>query len=65
MYEPVCACACVDVVLVLYLYLFSSQAFRWYYIFQRRRCIAVVVAVVDDFDADNYAEVVDWVVDLI
>jgi hypothetical protein len=61
MYEPVC----VDVVvlLLLLLYLFSSQAFRWNYIFQRRRCIvAAVVAVVD---ADDYAEVFDWVVDLI
>jgi hypothetical protein len=62
MYEPVC----VDVVvLLLLLYLFSSQDFRWNYIFQRRRCIAVVVAVVDDFDADDYGEVVDWVVDLV
>ena len=60
MYEPVCVD--VVVVLLLYLYLFSSQAFRWNYISQGRRCI---VAVVYDVDADDYGEVVDWVVDLI
>jgi len=61
MYEPVCFDVAV-VLLLLYLYLFSSQAFHWNYIFQRRRCI---VAVVDDFDDDDYGEAVDWVVDSI